>query len=141
MIAVDTNLLIYAHREELVQHHKARQLLEQLAEGKGHWAIPVFCLGEFLRVMTHVRLWEQPFSASEACMAINNILASPSLRVLMPGSLYVGLFLELIESSQVTGNLLFDAQIAALCLEHGVSCLVTEDRDFDRFKKLYTRRL
>lgn len=141
MIAIDTNILVYAHREELPQHLKAKRYLTELAEGSARWGIPVFCLGEFLRVVTHVKLWNPPFSASEACLALKNLLASPSASVLMPGPLYIGLLLETVQKSQVTGNLLFDAQIAALCLEHGVSYLVTEDRDFARFQGVVTKSL
>ncbi len=141
MIAVDTNVLVYAHREELPQHARAKAYLTKLAEGHNRWAIPVFCLGEFLRVLTHVKLWDPPFTAQEACSAIQNILASPSVSVLMPGPLYVNLLIENIHKSQAIGNLLFDAQIAALCLEHGVSHLVTEDRDFARFPDLSCQKL
>lgn len=141
MIAIDTNILVYAHQEQLPQHLKAKNYLTQLAEGSNRWGIPVFCLGEFLRVITHVKLWDAPFSASEACLALQNLLKAPSVQVLMPGLLYVDLLLETIQKSQTTGNLLFDAQIAALCLEHGVSSLVTEDRDFARFHRLSTKSL
>lgn len=141
MIAIDTNILVYAHREELPQHLQAKRYLMKLAEGSNRFAIPIFCIGEFLRVITHVKLWNPPFSASEACVTLENLLLSPSVQVLMPGPLYVNLLLENIQQSQVTGNLLFDAQIAALCLEHGVRYLVTEDRDFARFRALSTKSL
>lgn len=134
MIAIDTNILVYAHREELPQHLRAKDYLTQLAEGSQRWAIPVFCLGEFLRVITHVKLWDPVFTPSEAALTVKSLLASPSLQILMPGALYVNNLLNLIEGSQVSGNLLFDAQIAALCMEHGVSVLMTEDRDFARFQ-------
>ena len=141
MIAIDTNILVYAHREELPQHAKAKRYLTELAEGSARWGIPVFCIGEFLRVITHVKLWNPPFSASEACSSLQNLLAAPSVSVLMPGPLYTNLLIETIQKSQVTGNLLFDAQIAALCLEHGVSYLITEDRDFARFKAVATKSI
>ena len=53
MIAVDTNILIDAHRKEMPQHERARRWLTELSEGEEPWALPVFAMGEFLRVVTH----------------------------------------------------------------------------------------
>lgn len=141
MIAVDTNILVYAHREELPRHAAARARLTALAEGDAPWAIPVFCLGEFIRVVTHPRVFDPPHSADEACAALARVLASPSLRVLSPGERFWGMLAAAVRDADATGNLAFDAQLAALCREHGVSALLTEDRDFDRFPGLRTERL
>ena len=141
MIGVDTNVLVYAHREELPQHRRARERLTALAEGAARWAIPVFCLGEFLRVVIHARLFDPPFTVDEACEALERVLASPSAHVLMPGERYWPLLTEAMREGEAAGNLAFDAQIVALCREAGVSALLTEDRDFDRFRGLRTMRL
>jgi len=141
VIAVDTNILVYAHREELPQHAAARVRLTALAEGDAPWAIPVFCLGEFIRVVTHPRLFNPPHFIDEACEALDRILASPSLRVLNPGERFWSMLAAAVRAGDATGNLVFDAQLAALCEESGVSALLTEDRDFDRFRGLRTLRL
>lgn len=141
MIAVDTNILVYAHREELPQHPTARARLTALAEGDAPWAIPVFCLGEFLRVVTHPRLFDPPHTVAEACVALDRILESPSLRILHPGDRFWRMLAEAARAADAAGNLVFDAQVAALCQESGVSALLTEDRDFDRFPGLRTQRL
>jgi hypothetical protein len=141
VIAVDTNVLVYAHREELPKHAAARARLLALAEGHAPWAIPVFCLGEFVRVITHPRLFDPPHSISEACTALDRILESPSVRILNPGERYWSMLAEAIREGDAGGNLVFDAQLAALCRESGVSALLTEDRDFDRFSGLRTERL
>ena len=133
MTAVDTNVLVYAHRREFPQHEAARRLLSQLADGDALWAIPVFCLGEFLRVVTHRAILKPPSSLDEATQALDALLASPSLRVLVPGDRYPALLLQTVRQSHVSGNLVFDAQIAALCLEHGVRALLSNDRDFSLF--------
>jgi toxin-antitoxin system PIN domain toxin len=135
VIAVDTNILVYAHRQELAQHGAALGVLTQLAEGDAPWAIPVFCLAEFVRVATHARLFDPPYSADEACTAIDRILESPSLRVLQPGQRFMPLFLAAVREANAVGNLVFDAQIVAVCREAGVSRFLTEDRDFARFNK------
>jgi uncharacterized protein len=133
VIAVDTNVLVYAHREELRQHRRARARVTALAEGAARWGIPIFCLGEFLRVVTHPRVFDPPFASDEACEAVEHILASPSLQVLLPGDRFWTLVTEAVREARATGNLVFDAQIVALCRESGVSTLLTEDRDFGRF--------
>ena len=141
MIAVDTNILVYAHREELPKHLEARQRLTTLAESHRRWAIPVFCVGEFLRVVTHPRLFDPPFNVDEACEALERVLQSPSLAILHPGEGYWPLLKEAMGEGKAEGNLAFDAQIAAVCREHGVASLLTEDRDFDRFKGFVTEKL
>lgn len=141
MIAVDTNVLVYAHRAELPLHAAAHSRMVELAESPARWAIPVFCLGEFIRVITHRKLFSPPHSAGEACEALARLLASPSVMVLFPGPGYPRLLAEAIREGNAVGNLVFDAQIAALCREHGVSRLLTQDRDFDRFRDLRTERL
>jgi toxin-antitoxin system PIN domain toxin len=141
VIAVDTNVLVYAHREELAYHRPARARLTALAEGAARWAIPVFCLGEFLRVVTHPRLFDPPSTADDACEAMARILESPSVQVLQPGERFWTLLAQAVRQARATGNLAFDAQIVALCREAGASALLTEDRDFDRFPEFKTVRL
>ncbi len=139
MIAVDTNVLVYAHRIESPQHKICQRALKNLADGRSPWAIPVFCLGEFLRVTTHPSVLSPPSPLDRALFDLNAILRSPSVRVLYPVEGYLERFMDLCRTGDARGNLVFDAQIAAVCLEHGVSELLTYDRDFDRFRKLKTR--
>jgi hypothetical protein len=136
VIAVDTNILVYADCEESSLHAAALQAVRRLAEGDEAWAIPVFCIGEFLRVVSHDRLFDPPTPVMEAVDAVDSLLASPSSRLLTPGDRYLPLLRNLIAESHVRGNLVYDAQIAAVCLEHGATVLLTEDRDFARFRSL-----
>ncbi len=141
MIAVDTNVLVYADRSELPKHAVALRALRELAEGSDAWALPVFCIGEFVRVVTHPRLFDPPTPAPEAVAAVDNLLESPSVRLLSPGRRYWSIFADLVRDGEVYGNLVFDAQIAAVCLEHGARTLLTDDRDFGRFSRLSVRPL
>ena len=141
MIAVDTNILVHAHREESPKHGAAPARVVALAESPARWAIPVFCIGEFVRVVTHPRLFDPPYSTNEACEALTRLLASPSATVVVPGPGYPALLAEAVREANAIGNLVFDAQIGALCRENGISRLLTEDRDFDRFKGLATEHL
>ena len=133
MIAVDTNILIYADREELPLHGAALHALRRLAEGHEAWAVPIFCVGEFLRVVSHDRVFDPPTPVADALAAVDSLLSSPSSRLLVPGERYLPLLRTVIEQADVRGNLVFDAQIAAVCLEHGAQTLLTEARDFTRF--------
>ena len=139
MIAVDTNILVYAHRREFPQHAPALAAVTALAEGSDLWAVPVVCLSEFLRVTTHPGILKPPSSIGQAAGAFEGLLASPSLRVFVSGERHAALLLKIVREHHVTGNLTFDAQIVALCLEHGVRELLTADRDFQRFPEIKTR--
>lgn len=136
MIAVDTNILLYAHFRRFPEHAKARGWLRALAEGNAPWALPVFCVGEFLRVATHARAMDRPSSVETAWTAVDNLLGSPSVRVLLPGSRFLPVLSEVLREGDARGNLVFDAQIAALCIEHGATRLLTADRDFSRFRRI-----
>jgi predicted nucleic acid-binding protein len=105
VIAVDTNVLVYAHRAELPRHRTALLWLRRLSEDSAPWGLRVFRI----------------------------LLSSPSVRVLNPGSRYPALFQSALRAADARGNLAFDAQIAAVCQEHGVASLLTLDRDFSRF--------
>lgn len=133
MIAVDTNVLVYAHREETPHHRPALARLRELAQGNAQWGVPVFCLGEFVRVVTHPAVFSPPSPLDEAVGALEGLLGSPSLTVLSPGERYWPLLRDALAEARAVGNLAFDAQIVALCRESGVRALVTEDRDFRRF--------
>jgi len=137
MIAVDTNVLVTAHREDLPKHRLALERLSELVLGDIPWAIPVFCLGEFVRVVTHPRLFDPPSTLDEAIAALQGLFESPMLRILSPGSRYPRLFAEALRQADARGNLAFDAQIAAVCHEQGAGRLLTMDRDFARFSGLH----
>jgi len=136
MIAVDTDILIYAHRAETDLHTAALKRLTALAEGSRPWVIPVFCITEFLRVVTHARVFNPPSRPQVAIRFIQGLLESPSCRIASPGSGFFEHLTALVTESGVRGNLLFDAQIAALCREQGISDILTNDRDFERFGNL-----
>ena len=136
MIALDTNVLIFAEITNSPHHHQARELLSSLAEGPIPWSIPWPCVYEFLRVVTHPRVFHPPVPAARALEDIGQILLSPSLVLLRETDRHPAIMRQVIEESGATGNLLHDAHIVALCREHGVGEIVTGDRDFSRFNGL-----
>lgn len=134
-------MLLYAHRSELQLHDVALTRLRGLAEGAAAWGLPVFVIGEFLRVATHPAVFDPPSTAQEATAALDALLASPSLHILAPGDRYWPLLRETMLEAGARGNLVFDAQIVAVCREHGAGTLLTEDRDFRRFSGISIARL
>ncbi len=136
MQAIDTNILIYAEVESSPHHGAAIEILRQLAEGALPWAIPWPCLYEFLRVVTHPRVFHPPVPLKVALEDLKQILASPSLSLLSETGRHTSLLEQVLRHSAATGNLVHDAHIAALCLEHGVSEIITGDRDLTRFEGL-----
>lgn len=141
MIAIDTNVLVYAHRAETEFHAAAARELIALAEGAAHWGLPIFCAVEFLRVVTHRRVFNPPSTLEQAVDFLEGVVASPSCRVVLPGAGFLGLLTDASRRADARGNLLFDAQTAALCREHGISAILTNDRDFERFDGLEVRYL
>jgi toxin-antitoxin system PIN domain toxin len=134
--AVDTNLLVYAEISSSRHHRRARQLLRELAEGVAPWAIPWPCVYEFLRIVTHPRVYHPPVPVRIAVADVKAILDSPTLLLLSETPRHFEVMEAVIRQSGVSGNLIHDAHIAALCVEHGVSELLTGDRDFARFPGL-----
>jgi len=136
MRAVDTNILVYCEMRTSPHHATACQLLAELAQGMVPWAIPWPCVYEFLRVVTHPRVFHPPVPLRLAMRDLQRILAAPSLVMLHETPGHAEIMSRIVEESGVTGNLIHDAHIAALCIEHGVSELITGDRDFARFPGL-----
>jgi len=137
--AIDTNVLIFAEITSSPQHARARELLAELSEGAAAWAIPWPCAYEFLRVVTHPRVYHPPVPLEVALRDLHAVLGSPSLILLSETPRHAEVMRAVVRESGATGNLIHDAHIAALCLEHGVTELFTGDRDFRRFSGLTVR--
>ena len=139
MIAVDTNVLVYAHRRDSAWHGSASTAVRKLAEQRNPWAIPWPCVHEFFSVVTHPRIYSPPSAPDQAVDQLEAWLASPSVTLLAETTDYWTTLKKLLKSSQTTGPQAHDARIAALCQLHGVRELWTADRDFSRFVDLVTR--
>lgn len=129
MIAVDSNILIYAHRRDAEFHAQASDRLRQLAEGRETWAIPWPSVHEFFAIVTHPRIYRPPSTIDEAIAQIEAWLASPSLILLGESGSYWPSLKSVLAKRRVAGPLVHDARIAALCSVHGVRELWTADRD------------
>jgi toxin-antitoxin system PIN domain toxin len=137
VIAVDTNILVYAHREDRSFHPAAAHCLGELIAAGSPWAIPWPCVHEFLNVVTHPRIYNPPTPMSVALDAVETWLGMPNLVLLAEDSKgYWPVLRSLAVSGLVRGPQIHDARIAAICLQHGVNALWSADRDFGRFPAL-----
>ena len=139
MIALDTQILVYAHREDSAFHEAALQTLTELAEGTAPWALPWPVVHEFLAVVTHPRLYRPPSTQEQAFGFVDAVSASPSLRLLGEGPAHLATLKKLCQSGRIAGPVVHDARIAALCLDNQVKELWSADHDFSRFKGLKVR--
>lgn len=139
MIAVDTNLLVYAHRRDSPWHEGARRVVYELAEGRSAWAVPWPCVSEFLSTVTHPRIYRPPTESAKAVDQVRAWMESPSLVMIGESTGYFEVLARLISAGRVAGPQVHDARIAAICIDNGVSELLSCDRDFGRFPALKVR--
>jgi len=139
LIAVDTNLLVYAHREDSPWHAEAYRRIEDLAEGRGPWAIPWPCIHEFVAIVTHPRIFAPPTPLARAVDQVDAWLESPGVVLLSEQPDFWVSLKALLLAGKVSGALVHDARVAAVCVLHGVSELWSADRDFSRFPALPVR--
>ena len=136
MIAVDTNILVYAHREDSPWHGIAIERLTDLANSGTPWAIAWSSMHEFLAIVTHPKIYVPPTPLATALEAIRAWQESPGLRLLGEGSGYFETLSKQAIKGKIKGPKIHDARIAAVCLHHGVKKLWTADRDFSSFPDL-----
>jgi len=136
VIAVDTNILVYAHREDSPFHETAFQRVAELAEGLAAWAIPWPCLHEFLAIVTHPRIYAPPTPLSHALDQVDAWLEAPTLTLLAESAAHWPTLRALLATGRLAGPLVHDARVAALCRQHAVRELWSADRDFSRFAGL-----
>ena len=139
MIALDTNLLVYAHRRDSEWHEAAARVLREVGAANAAWAIPWPCIYEFYSTVTHRRIYDPPSTPVEALDQIEAWLESPSLVLLAESAGFAELLVGFVGSARLRGPQIHDARIAALCLHAGVRELLTADRDFSRFPRLTIR--
>ncbi|WP_105566942.1 TA system VapC family ribonuclease toxin [Microbacterium halophytorum] len=139
MIALDTNVLVYAHREDSPHHERARTAVEELAASGRRFGLPWPCVHEFLAVSTHPRIYDPPSPTALAMQAMRELCSLPSATLLSEAPDHLTRLSGLLDASDARGPKVHDARIAAICLSHGVSELWTADRDFSYFPALSTR--
>ena len=139
MIALDTNLLVYAHRRESSFHEAAKSRVSELSTSGAAWAIPWPCVHEFYSVVTNMRAFRPASSVEHARAQLTAWFESPSLTLLHEGPDHWDVLQGLLVAARIAGGQVHDARIAAICISHGVRELWSADRDFSRFPTLCVR--
>ncbi len=136
MIAVDTNILVYAHRKDSEFHKQANAKVRELAEGSVSWEISWPCIHEFYSIVSHPKIFKPPTSSNKAPTQIDSWLELPTTHLLMETQNYWKTLRRTIVTSKIISPQIHDARISAIFLEHGVDCLWSTDRFFCRFSEL-----
>ena len=139
MIAVDTNLLVYAHRPEMPFHERARAVLADAVKGAEPVSVPWPCVHEFLAVVTNPRIFREPTPIDAALDAVRALQRALTGSFLAEGEDYLDALDALARRARIRGAAIHDARIAAICRYHGVRELWSADRDFSRFPRLPVR--
>ncbi len=138
MIALDTNLLVYAHQNDSPWREQAISAIRPVVEGRRPWALPWPVVHEFYGVVTHKR-FKEPSTPAEALGMLRALIASPTVQLIGESPRHFEVLAELIDKARISGPLVHDARIAAICISHGVGELWSVDRDFSRFPALRVR--
>lgn len=134
MFAVDTNVLVYAADTRAREHERCRELLERWRRGSAAWYLTWGICYEFLRVVTHPRVFRKPWTSDRAWAFLSAVQESPGLAMLVPGDRHARVLADVIEEvPHLAGNLFHDAETAVLMREHGIRRICTRDTDFHRF--------
>jgi uncharacterized protein len=139
VIAVDTNILVYAHRVESPFHEHASDAVRSLAEGRRSWAIAWPSIHEFIGVVTHPKILTEPSTLAQAFKQIDAWQGSERLILLSEGINHHITLRQICVEGKVKGPMIHDARIAAICIDHGITELWSADRDFSRFPQIKVR--
>jgi len=133
MFVVDANVLLYAVNEASAQHEPARRWLLTSLSGAETLGFAWIVMLAFLRLSTHPAVFPRPLGLNESADALDTWLASPRVIAIEPTRRHLPLVRGLLAEAGIGGNLVNDAHLAALALEHAAA-VVSFDRDFARFK-------
>jgi len=132
---VDANILLYAVDQDSPHHHAAKDWMEEALNGPRRVGLPWQSLTAFLRISTNPRAMTSPLTPAEAWAMVQGWLDAPNVWEPQPGRGYREILGRLIRDLHLGANLISDAALAALCIEHGLS-IVSADSDFARFTEL-----
>jgi hypothetical protein len=134
---VDTNVLAYAVNKDCAEHAAASRALARWLAGSIPWALTWQIVYEFLRIVTHPRVFSRPLSARQALGFLDPILGSDLVTVLRPTARHEAVLSDVIkEFGNPAGNIFHDLHVAATMREHGVGQIMTADTDFRKFRFL-----
>lgn len=132
MIAIDTNLLVYAHRASLPEHRAARRAIERASRHVEGWGIPLSCVAEFWSVVTHPASAGRPSTGKQAADFLG-ALVEAGARLWQPGEAFANRLTQLAADLGIYGPRIFDLQVALTAFDGGASEIWTHDRHFAAF--------
>ncbi|HEX4983391.1 MAG TPA: TA system VapC family ribonuclease toxin [Ilumatobacteraceae bacterium] len=132
---IDANILLYAVDEDSPFHASARDWIDETLNGSRRVGIPWLSLVAFMRIATHPRALLEPLTPAEAWQFVDEWLDAPAVWVPAPGRGHRQILGRLIRDLDLRANLVSDAVLAALCIEHGLQ-MVSADSDFARFTEV-----
>lgn len=135
---LDANLLLYAVDTKSPFHDRAAEWLESTLNGRRRVGLPWQTIGAFVRIITHPRVTDRPLTTAQACSFVEAWLDADPVWIPPATERTAQVFLQLANESPFTANLVPDAQLAALAIEHGLEVL-TADTDFARFPSVRWR--
>lgn len=139
MLLLDVNIVLAAHRGDHPEHVPVRAWFDETLAATERFAVPAFIWASFLRITTNRRIFEVPTPRSDAFAFLAATQAHPLHIEIAPGPRHYELLREVCDQADASGNLVPDAVIAAVAIEHGCE-VVTLDRDFARFSAVRHRR-
>jgi len=140
MFVVDTNVLVYAADAGSDAHSRCREKLDEWRRDSSPWFVTWSIVYEFLRVVTHPKVFRRPWTASAAWRFVQALRASPGFSFLVEGENHATALSSLLaELPDLCGNLVHDAHTVALMKEHGIRTIWTRDTDFHRFPSIEVR--
>lgn len=139
MLLLDVNVLLAAHRDDHPAHATVRPWFDELLAGDEPFTVPTTVWASFLRLATHRRVFEVPTPRDQAFAFVEATCAQPHHLATGPGARHLVLLRRMCDEADATGDLVPDAVIGALAVEHGCE-VVTLDRDFARFPSVRHRR-
>jgi uncharacterized protein len=138
LILVDANILLYAEDSLQSRHQQARAWWDGQLSGTGVVCLCWTVLSAFIRIGTNPRVFEHPLSLEQALARVQSWLDQPCTRIVRPTERHWTVFKQVLTDGQAVANIVTDAHLAALAIEHGCE-LASTDSDFARFPKLKWR--
>lgn len=135
MILCDVNIYVHAHREDSTDHKRIYKWMESVLDAGVPFGVSEFVLSSFVRIVTHPKIFETPSPMTEALAFADQVRSHPDAIIVVPGERHWEIFTDLCKDAKATGNLIPDAYLAAMAVEHQCTW-ITLDRDFARFPDL-----
>lgn len=136
---IDVNILLYASDEGSPEYGKASQFLDGCATGREVFCLAWLTVMSYLRIATHPAIFKRPLTPAEANANIDALLCLPHCRVLGEDDGFWSVYQGIVKDVPARGNLVPDAHLAAVLVQHGVTVLYTHDKDFRKFVLLDVR--